>query len=75
MAAVEELSALKAQMLLNNGTTTSGAVRTVNVSMGTLEPSAWDAQKALNIINALYPCLNLMLYRATKTATYDLSED
>ena len=83
MAASTELTSVKCVMKLNNGTTETGNVKTVSVSLATLDKTQWATtqltdssnQKLLNIINAAYPCLSLMLYSATTTMTYDLSEN
>ena len=77
MAVSEELYSQSAAMLLNDGTTTSGAVKTIKVSIGTLSTTAstWNAQKAINIINALSPCLNRRLHAASRTVNYYLEEE
>lgn len=43
---------------LNNGTDPSGKVTTVNQNLGSLDANAWDAQKVMNIAEALSPCLS-----------------
>lgn len=83
MAAVTELAGIKCVMKLNNGTSETGKVKTVSVSLATLDKTQWATtelvstsnEKLLNIINAAYPCLSLMLYSAGLTMTYDLSEN
>lgn len=61
MAWQETVVSAKLTAKLDDGTTATGTTRTVNVSMGTLNPSAWDLDKAGAIILALRPCLNKTL--------------
>lgn len=75
MAATETLSALTGRYLLNNGTTTTGAIRTINQSLGSLNMSAWDADKALNIINAISPVVDKEIVQAQAVKTYDLENE
>lgn len=51
--------------------------KTKNVSIGSLatDGSAWDAQKALNIMTALTPCLNGSFSKGRTVPTYVLEED
>ena len=60
---------------LNNGTTTTGAIKTVSVNLGSLNKAAFDAQKAINIVNVLGTCLERSVYSITKTEVSELSED
>lgn len=53
MAVVETTQKMTAALALDDGTTAQGNIRTVNTSLGTLDPTAWDVQKAWNIMNAL----------------------
>lgn len=77
MAISETITSQTAQIRLNNGQTTTGAVKTVNVSIGTLNdnPATWDAQKAINIVDALSPIFDRTMYRVTRTAVYDLVDE
>ena len=75
MAAVTECKKVSVAMKLNNGTTTTGAVKTVSVNLGSLNKSAFDADKVLNIVNALYPCFDLMLHTLEKTEVSEISEN
>lgn len=50
MALAEVLRSVKGQIVLNNGISSEGVLKTVNESLGAaLDPSAWDNQKAFNI--------------------------
>lgn len=75
MAVKEEMKSLKANMLMNMGISASGNVVTKSIGIGTLNTSAWDAQKALNIIDAVSECLTQPLYSAEASKVYRLSED
>lgn len=73
MAVTETLESLSSRMRLSNGQTSTGAVKTVNVSLGTLDKNAWDPDKAMAIANALEPCLDKSIYVVDKVATSTLS--
>ena len=77
MAVTEQLYGQSAAMLLNDGTTASGAIKTVKVNIGTLSSRAadWNAQKALNIINAVSSCLERSVYSSTRTANFYLIDE
>ena len=53
MAVVETTQKMTAALALDDGTTAQGNIRTVSTTLGTLDPSAWDVQKAWNIMTAL----------------------
>ena len=72
MAAVETLKSLIGRYLLYNGTTTSGATRTLNQSLGTLEPSNWDPDKALAIVSAIEPIVDKDVVALNAVKTYDV---
>ena len=74
MAVTEEIKSLKANMLMNMGVSSSGNIVTKSISIGTLNASAWDAQKAVNIINAVSDCLSQPLYSAESSKVYRLAE-
>ncbi len=46
------------QLKLNNGQDSEGNIKTVNQNLGSLDANAWDAQKVMNIAEALSPCLS-----------------
>lgn len=64
MATTETTTAHTAYAQLNNGTDTEGNIKTVNVSIGSLSASDWNAQKAMNIILAMEGCLTKTVYSA-----------
>lgn len=66
----EQVLSNAVSMLLNNGTDPStGQIKTVSVSIGTLSNnvSAFDADKAIAISSAISNCLTKPLYRTQKT--------
>lgn len=67
MAISETIYKNTCTLKLNNGTDSSGNIKTVNVSLGVLAGGAsdWNATKAANIVGALTPCLSLSLYQMT----------
>ena len=70
MAATEVLKSLIGRYLLNNGTTTTGTLRTLNQSLGTLEASAWDPDKALAIVEALENVVDKEIVEVNSVKTY-----
>ena len=58
---------------LNNGTTATGAVKTVSISLGTMNKSAFDADKVVAIATALAPCLTKSVYRVHRVTTDSIS--
>ena len=75
MAWSEAASGSKWVQKLANGSTASGGVATVNVSMGTLDPSAWDVSKAGAIIDAIEPIFSKSLYRSIHSVDYSIEND
>ena len=75
MSVVTECKKITVAMKLNNGTTTTGTVKTVSLNLGSLNKSAFDAQKAINIVNALSSCLERSVYSTEKTEVSILSEE
>lgn len=69
MAATKTLSKVVYQMKLNNGVDMSGNVKTVNVSLGTINANAADDDKALAITNAIGPCLSKAIYFLARVDT------
>lgn len=57
-AITEEVETEVVRMKLNNGQDTQGNIKTVNQNIGSLNPNAWDAQKIMNIVEGLIPCLS-----------------
>lgn len=59
--------------LLNNGTSASGAVKTVKVNLGNLNKNTYTDQLALNMATLLQPCFNKTLVKIQKTTTAALT--
>lgn len=74
MAVTETMIKNQCNMKLNNGTDTQGNVKTVNQSLGTLSDSGWDATKAMDIIEALSPCLSKSVYEIQHVVTNRLTD-
>lgn len=76
MAVVETALSQTATMKLQIGQSATGQILTTNVGIGTLgEPSTWDSQKALNIVNAISPLLDRSLHQFVRTTTTEISEE
>ena len=75
MAWSETAAGSKWVQKLSNGSTASGGVATVNVSMGTLDPAAWDVDKAGAIVTALEPVFSKNIYRSVRSVDYNLDSD
>lgn len=65
------------QVKLNNGSSASGTVLTVNAGFPTLntDTTTYDAEKVINIVEALMPCLSKSVYAVQRTATSSLNVD
>lgn len=75
MAAIEEPKGRTAVVKVATGTTASGGQQTANVSIGTLDVSSWDADKAINIISSLANILAYEVVGIDTTLTSSLSAD
>ena len=53
-----EVKKVSVNVKLENGTDTSGNIKTVSLSLGTLSKDNFDADKALAVVSLLAPCLN-----------------
>jgi len=74
MAVTETMIKNQCNMKLNNGTDSEGNVKTVNVSLGTLSDSGWDAAKAYACANAIEACLSKTIYQVQHVLTNSLEE-
>lgn len=72
MAVTEQMIKNQCNIKLNNGTGADGTVQTVNVSLGTLSASGWDAQKAMTIAEALGRCFTKTIYDVQHVQTNKL---
>ncbi len=70
MAAQRTPTKYQVRMLLNNGSDpTTGEIRTVSVSIGTLDTPYYDPDKALAVASAISQCLTKTLYRTQEVQT------
>lgn len=67
MAAITNDVSVKVQMMLNNGTTQTGQLKTVAVSIGKLNLTRFDADKAINIADAVSDVLAKAMSEVRKT--------
>ena len=58
MAVTEQVDKQQCTLRLDNGRDSSGNVKTVNMNLGSMAVNGWDAQKVINITDALTPCLS-----------------
>lgn len=58
---------------LNNGSTSTGAVRTITLSMGKMNKDAFDADKALAISSLIAACLTKSVYETVKVETSQIT--
>jgi len=79
MAAQIDLTKNRASIKLTVGSTASGAPKTASVNLGTLSPTLQqtteNAQKIINIVNALVPCLTNALNQILWTTDSELYEE
>lgn len=75
MAVIETLNSMKGVLKLNDGSTATGSIKTVNLSMGKMAKNGWDNQKVMNIAAAMSPLLSKSVYRIVKTAESDLEDE
>ncbi len=69
MAATTVTEKIAVNLLLNNGSSSTGAVRTLTLSMGKMNEDAFDADKALAISRLIAPCLTKSVYKTVKVET------
>lgn len=72
--AVSTLSKVSVNVQLNNGTV-DGKVRTLSVSLGNLDLTRYEDNKAMNIVNLLGQCVAKPVYRVQKTAVSTLTNE
>lgn len=73
--ATETLKKRAATLELNNGTDSTGKVKVVSAAISGISSNAtdWDAQKYLNIVALLEPCLSKAIEGANMIATYGIT--
>ncbi len=75
MAVVTETESFAITLRLNNGSNADGTVKTIGLNLGKLNKTTFDAQKVVNIVKALTPCLDRRLYSVVKTEVSTISEE
>lgn len=75
MAWTESLVSAKWTQKLNNGTSASGAIQTVNVNMGALNAEAWDVTKAGAITLALTSVLDKSIVQTIHTIENEMENE
>ena len=75
MAVIETNVKANVNLLLDNGTTTSGAQKTASLSIGTVNVNAQDNSKYLAIKNALAPLIAKETIGLRKTVVTELDEE
>ena len=58
MSATSTLKKVSVNVKLDDGTTITGAQKTVSISLGTLDKDSFNDDKAMNIVNLLGECLS-----------------
>ena len=67
------LKKVSVNVKLNNGTDSQGNVKTVNVGLGTLSTTGFNADKALAVVSLLGPCLSKTVYAVEKVEVSTLT--
>ena len=75
MAAFEQDESIRVQMMLNNGTTQTGQIKTVAVSLGKISLTNYNADKAINIADAVSDVLAKALTQVRKTKVSSLMSE
>ena len=75
MATTSTLTKIGVSLKLNNGTSATGAARTVSVSFPELskETGVFDADKVMAIVTALSPVLSKTIVKVQKTSYEDIA--
>lgn len=60
---------------LNNGTSETGKVKTLSVSLGAINKDTFDASKAYAIMALLAPCLEKEVYSLDKVETSSITNE
>lgn len=66
MPATVTTEKIAVNLLLNNGTTQTGSVKTATVGMGTINKDTFDVDKALAIAELIAQCLAKSVYKVRK---------
>ncbi len=73
MAARTVVESISVYLRINNGTTTTGQVKTLPISIGKLNKSTFDADKALAIAGLIEECITKSVYEVQKVETSEIS--
>ena len=71
--ASETLKKIAVNLILNNGTSTSGAVKTLSISMGTISNTGYDATKCNTLGGLISQCLAKPIYDLRKVETKSIA--
>ena len=75
MAVITTLTSTKVSIKLDDGYTTTGAVKTVSVPFPSLNKDAFDADKVMAIVGKLSSVLNKAVFRIVKSDETDLEDE
>ena len=73
MAARTVTEKIAVNLLLNNGTTSDGQVRTVPLSIVKINKDTFDADKALTVAGLIEDCLTKSVYEVQKVETSEIT--
>lgn len=74
MAYAETLTKIVCRILVNIGTTSTGAVKTANVNLPTVSTSGYSAATFGAMCELIEPVLNETLYTSTAIKTYEVED-
>ena len=75
MAVTTTTSKVSVNVKLNNGTNANGTEKTLSLSLGSLNKSAFDADKVMAIVALLEPCLEKTVNSVEKVEVSTLTDD
>ena len=75
MAVAEKLTRIACRLLLVNGTTASGTIKTVNMSYPTISNSGYTAERTYAVYSLIRPCLSKTVYRIESVKTNKIEEE
>lgn len=73
MAVTTTVTKIACNILLNNGTTKTGSIKTATVSLGAINKDAFDADKAYAVAEVVATCLTKALCDIRKVETSSIS--
>ena len=75
MATTSTTSKVSVNVKMNNGTNTDGTAKTLSLNLGSLNKSAFDADKVMAIVDLLEPCLEKTVNSVEKVEVSTLTDD